>query len=374
MPRLHGMDHVRRNLNPTLEDDIEVNRLTSNAKAAMIQGDVRMQDGFKPLKTTHDAVRKVVPHLQRVRHSVQGRHILPEDIRMSLQRLFEACHVQSDPSAHQNAICNLGGVMDLTALAHTADNHTQLFIFTVLGQIGFSNEDSARVIGNDQNLLYLVLHKLASSDHVCSAKLKQYCIFSLTNAVANAWDCHPHLSALFEPLVRLLETSTDKFLLSQCVLTLGNFSYNEHTRGALLDVGALAPLKAVVASNDPDLLPTSAAVAVANLMGGLEDEMTASSAVMVLVMDAFRAALTNEDFPAGSSIYYTDWKMAKGMHHLAKNRANRSHLRQAGLMPLLEEALMCQDKRTLRAVQEILWLLSADEAPDEHETRDIQMY
>merc|ERR1712110_948684 len=111
---------------------------------------------------------------------------------------------------------------------------------------------------------------------------------------------------------------------------------------------------AVVASNDPDLLPTSAAVAVANLVGGLEDDgMTASKAVMVLVCDAFRAALTNEDFPAGSSIYYTDWKMAKGLHHLAKNKANRSHLRQASIMPLLMEALASQkDKRTLSAVQE----------------------
>lgn len=286
---------------------------------------------------------------------------------LTLQALFDRCHLKKDAKVFQNAICNLGGIQRLTALAEKSCEQTLLFIFTVLGQIGFNNHNCSKKIGEDDALLQFVFKKLKDPDS--SSKLKQYCIFSVTNAVANVWSCHDRLKILFEPLVTLMRNNNDKGLISQCVLTLGNFAYNDASREGLLAAGALEPLSRIVESNDPDLLPTSAALAVANLFGGKpHPSLTATVGVMDHICQAFKATLKGQDYPAGSSIFYADWKLAKGLNFLSQAPESRNALRECGLIELLDDALKAEDPRTVKNVQQILWTIC--DASDEVTVED----
>ena len=82
------------------------------------------------------------------------------------------------------------------------------------------------------------------------------------------------------------------------------------TRYHLIEAGAVLPLVEVMTSRDTRLFPTSAAIAVACLVGDDPDRVELCGAGQGLIrqlVDAFDATLKGRAYPSGSELYYTDW-------------------------------------------------------------------
>eukprot|EP00298_Acanthocystis_sp_HF-20_P029575 c8474_g1_i1.p1 GENE.c8474_g1_i1~~c8474_g1_i1.p1 ORF type:complete len:349 (-),score=70.07 c8474_g1_i1:43-990(-) len=280
--------------------------------------------------------------------------------------LFKRCHMDT-PGFHlyQNAASNLDIVEVLVQIAkeNKDDPEVLKMAFKVIGQMGFSNQGTSSKTANTISLVNFVVDILA--DTSVSAKIKKNAIYSVANAVANSWDDHPRLVVIIPYLVQFLESDFDNELCIQCVLTLGNFAYNQKSHKFLLEAGALKSLAKVVAKGDANLLPTSAAIAIANLAGSsghslsqTMPSLSSNETVMNLVRNAFESTLNKQDYPPGSSIFYSDWKLAIGLANLATCEEGRRALHKADITPLLGRALsQSHDPRLVGPVLQTLWLL-----------------
>lgn len=290
-----------------------------------------------------------------------------ETTESAIGGLFDLCHNSNKLfQEYQNAAYNLG-VVDL--LLHYGQSsqveECRKLAFRALGQMCFNNVDVSRFIGQNRELASIVSSIL--SDPISSADLKEEALYSVKNAAANSWQSHANLIGLVPIVVALLKLSDplNSTLRSQCVFFLGVLAYNKDSRAYLIEAGAVPPLVEVMNSHDTRLFPTSAAIAVACLVG--EDAARsrmcgAGSQLIRQLVDAFEATLLGKAYPAGSELYYTDWKLMMGIVRLAQNVENKQVLIEAGMIKLLHAAVGSA-RSTPQLVQyclEALWLLTFD--------------
>jgi len=288
----------------------------------------------------------------------------------ALSQLFDLCHMsESRFRRYQLAICELGGVEVMVRVSHDNQQEDLLsWVFNVLGQLGFNNEATSTHIGSSALLLPLVLRVV--EDPFANQKLKKHAIYSLTNVVANAWSTHQQLLKLLPWLVGFLNSSsTTKEVKSQCILTLGNFAYNPDSRPILIEVGAHSSLISALCCNDPDLIPTSSSIAIANLLSTLPPssrELTSevSHLMCTHIVNALKLTLKGHDCPIGSGVFYTDWKLANAIVNLAQQSPqSRTTLIEFGVLSCLEQCLHASTRkpdsgRLVANALNALWILA----------------
>eukprot|EP00301_Raphidiophrys_heterophryoidea_P006365 c12573_g1_i1.p1 GENE.c12573_g1_i1~~c12573_g1_i1.p1 ORF type:complete len:161 (-),score=32.20 c12573_g1_i1:131-613(-) len=139
-------------------------------------------------------------------------------------------------------------------------------------------------------------------------------------------------------------------------------------RPHLLQAHTLDMLVDVMGSNRDDMFPTSAAVAVACLVGDQPNhpalEAGKGTSLMKQLCLALNATLQGHDFPRGTGTFYTGWKLMMGIANLCRNPANKTALRDAGLLDHVTAALTptTPDPRMIQYSLMALWYL-CDEEP-----------
>eukprot|EP00299_Pterocystis_sp_00344_P017909 c8967_g2_i4.p2 GENE.c8967_g2_i4~~c8967_g2_i4.p2 ORF type:complete len:170 (+),score=28.34 c8967_g2_i4:519-1028(+) len=150
------------------------------------------------------------------------------------------------------------------------------------------------------------------------------------------------------------------------VTFLCSFASNPATHQILREHRAVDVFIYVMKSNDVSLMCTSAALAVANICDRKGDftELAAgcSDSLLCKLIDALRATLQGQDYPANTNGFYTDWKLVMGIGFMCRHPPARAVIKHLGLADLLRTALVSETSSTklLKYCLETLWLLSVD--------------
>eukprot|EP00298_Acanthocystis_sp_HF-20_P002330 c12750_g1_i1.p1 GENE.c12750_g1_i1~~c12750_g1_i1.p1 ORF type:complete len:312 (-),score=117.01 c12750_g1_i1:39-974(-) len=281
--------------------------------------------------------------------------------------VFNLCH-NSNPKFKENQIAALeSGLVDsLTYFAQNARaDDCKMLAFRAIGQMCFENKVTSTQVGKNHELVTLVLNNLNSETN---DYMKEEALYSVKNAAANSWETHNIFLQLVPSVVRILRSPTHHCSLrAQCLFFIGVLAYNHDSRISLIDLGCIAPLVEILQSSNQELYPTSAALALACLVGGdkaYDYIFECETKLHTKLLDAFQATLLRRPYPPGSELYFTDWKLMMGLMQLCKNKTAKHAMIEKGLIKMIQVATSQRDKRDPRLTQyalEALWICTAPE-------------
>eukprot|EP00301_Raphidiophrys_heterophryoidea_P026572 c9207_g1_i2.p1 GENE.c9207_g1_i2~~c9207_g1_i2.p1 ORF type:complete len:339 (-),score=67.06 c9207_g1_i2:523-1497(-) len=272
----------------------------------------------------------------------------------------------------QNAAADSGCIPPLVHFAKlAAADSGRVAAFQALAQVCFGNESTSHLVCTSDGFLPLVIQTLASPS--MSTLVKETALRAATNSAGNSWPDHALFVELVPCVVAIVQDEHQlKELRAECVGFLNVLAYNESSREMLVASRTFNPLVKIMQSGDSRLESTTAAIAVANLVAHQSrpvDEIMAGVQHKLLenLVECFLATLDGKDFPTGSGLYFTAWKLSMGICNLCKALKNKQPFRDAGLSHALEHALRISSKssspghvalagHSLRA----LWILNAE--------------
>jgi len=249
----------------------------------------------------------------------------------------------------------------------SADEERMLVkVLYILGMLCFNNlAVTAKV--QMKELMPLLQRATCTSS---STALLQSALYLMCNLTATSFDSHPNMVSLLPRVRAVLEAHRlGEGIRSEAVRVCFYLSANDKNKSALSESGVLLPLTHIMSQRSMELDCTSAGITVANLIENTDKcgpaDWEAVSEMAQDLVDCFAACLNGTDFPLGSNLFYRNWKVAKGMSKLAACPAVRKRLREHGLMELLGYALAGDDtdNQMHKHSMDLLWMLSADEAP-----------
>eukprot|EP00301_Raphidiophrys_heterophryoidea_P020935 c5500_g1_i1.p1 GENE.c5500_g1_i1~~c5500_g1_i1.p1 ORF type:complete len:658 (+),score=151.86 c5500_g1_i1:37-2010(+) len=234
----------------------------------------------------------------------------------------------------------------------------------ILGMVCFNNESATDRVGAHPDF-YTVLQ--TCTDKKNSNALLRAGLYLMTNASSNSFSTHPVLIKLLPRIREIIDRKTGytQATRSEGVRVCFYLASNERTKAALVEAGVITPLIEIMSSGVLELDCVSAAIAVANLVGDEEENVTLSPAsdttgFYKLLVDALEASLNGTDYPVGSNLFYRNWKVVQGIANLSKAEVNKEELGRSGLIPQLKRCLDQDDtdKKLHEFAMQTLWQLS----------------
>eukprot|EP00301_Raphidiophrys_heterophryoidea_P021334 c5797_g1_i2.p1 GENE.c5797_g1_i2~~c5797_g1_i2.p1 ORF type:complete len:640 (+),score=209.27 c5797_g1_i2:85-1920(+) len=237
--------------------------------------------------------------------------------------------------------------------------------------------------GSDVETIKLITNFVAWTGS--SLKAREYlCQSSFISAVQRGLKSDQVLAPVKKELLRFLGNSSSTFSTHKNLLPLvataiaifphvppfckggvvtfiNLLAYNEDSREQLRQYGVLDALIVSLRSNDQEMWPTDAALAIANLYGHEESnpalDAGQGTSVMTMLKDCLSQTLQGLSYPPNSNSFYTDWKLTMGIGNFCKSDANKAALQKADIVPLLISALVKQkdDTRLAHQALKALW-------------------
>eukprot|EP00298_Acanthocystis_sp_HF-20_P009131 c18122_g1_i1.p1 GENE.c18122_g1_i1~~c18122_g1_i1.p1 ORF type:complete len:324 (+),score=111.14 c18122_g1_i1:26-973(+) len=309
---------------------------------------------------------KAIKALSAALHKRQYQWNITES---KINNIFDLCH-NSNPQykENQDIALQMGMIDDLAYFAGTATNvRCQILAFRAIGQICFENKLTSNYVGRNTALINLALLTLNNSE---DNDLREESLYSIKNAAANSWETHSTFILFIPSVVKILQSSSYNALRAQCIFFIGVLAYNSSLREQLIEMGAVEPLVEVIKSSNEQLYPTSAALALACLVGGdkkYDYIFDNAKQLPNQLLQAFEATLQKRPYPPGSELYFTDWKLMMGLSHLCRNQTCREAMIQKGFLSMIEIALSRPDQKLRKYGLDALWLCSQPSFDDKLE-------
>jgi hypothetical protein len=230
--------------------------------------------------------------------------------------------------------------------------------FLALGSIAFHNEKASSILGKNTDFVHHVSFVLSEETE------QQEFQFAALNAASNTAFCeevHPVVQILVPQVVKRFYLSTHDKLRGQIVTFLGLLAYNPKCSSVLIQSNALSLFQSVISSQNHNLRPASAALSMANLSGFPSDNEVAARVLVKQLIDVLKPTLEGQDYPLGSVVFYTTWKVMRSIANACRMPFIRKLLLSQDIISLIRSCLGTDDPRAKSAALEALWLLSTDE-------------
>lgn len=287
-----------------------------------------------------------------------GNPLLPEQRRAeAIEDLRVLLIRNAGPTERQlqDQVSNQKGVellIGFTCLPH--EHETRSSALACLTELAFDNLPIALKLGSSEQLLDCCYDILSSSD----PQLWMDAADVLGNTAGFCWEVHHNTLRCVTPVVALLNNpATPLEVVEQCTRFLVAHAYNPSSRATLRGAGAAEAL--IKHSKKLGPYSMSGLMGLACLLGDDESHPALCAPDMCCeLVQALSATLEGKDFPPGSRLFFTDWRLMLGIANLCGSAVNRPVLVQAGILTVLADILRTRgDERLIRATLMSLWKL-----------------
>eukprot|EP00300_Choanocystis_sp_HF-7_P037189 c53209_g1_i1.p1 GENE.c53209_g1_i1~~c53209_g1_i1.p1 ORF type:complete len:305 (-),score=59.36 c53209_g1_i1:121-1035(-) len=255
----------------------------------------------------------------------------------------------------QNQVAHSNGVEVLISLSCAPhEMRTRSSALACLTELAFDNMQIALKLGKSDQLLDCCYSILSSPDPYLWMDAADV----LGNTAGFSWEVHPNTLCCLDPIIALLQSpNTPHEAIEQCTRYLVAHAYNPTSRQRLREAGAAEAL--IKHSKSLGLYSMSGLMGLACLVGDDESHPALQAPAMCRdLVAALSATLQGSDYPPGSRLFFTDWRLMLGISNLCGSAANRPMLLECGLMPVLGEILATRrDQRLIEATLTTLWKL-----------------
>eukprot|EP00298_Acanthocystis_sp_HF-20_P000845 c11190_g1_i1.p1 GENE.c11190_g1_i1~~c11190_g1_i1.p1 ORF type:complete len:306 (-),score=122.80 c11190_g1_i1:5-922(-) len=283
--------------------------------------------------------------------STHGQEIQAQKIRA----LFLSCN-QND-SGHNGSLCAEHGAIDAiyrVIIEQLSPTQVKQEAFRALGSICFSNDKSSELVVTNSH--FKIVKDFIEAD-------PQAC-YLINIIAANFWESHPLLLDLVPRVLKLIKESESEAQKRWCVQFCGQLAYNKANKEYLLTTGVVNTMIEITSTGNTNLgcCTSSAALACLNdtsTQQSLEKAMTPD--IIQILVACFASAVHEQDFPYGSRVYYTDWKIATAMDSLCDIESIRLLLIDNCIFDIIYWALDVSDSIKLKTYCfSILWKLCSE--------------
>eukprot|EP00298_Acanthocystis_sp_HF-20_P009618 c18410_g1_i2.p1 GENE.c18410_g1_i2~~c18410_g1_i2.p1 ORF type:complete len:303 (+),score=74.25 c18410_g1_i2:23-931(+) len=229
---------------------------------------------------------------------------------------------------------------------------TKQEVFRALGVMCFSNSQVAQRVAQNEHF-NIVEISLETSPEAC---------YLISNLAAYSWESHPMVLHLVPRALNIIKVSQSESQKSWCVRFCGQLSYNKANKQYLLKTEIVdMMIQTTLTLNSTVGCCTSFASLACLLSDNINQSLLVTIAtpdILDLVLRCFRSAIRGVDFPVGSRVYYTDWKMAAALDNLCEIKTIRKILIEYKLLEMVNLILKNSGSVVLKThCLSILWKL-----------------